>query len=228
MRPVPLGNTWGNRLRGSGLHRGPQRSDAAGARWADGFWPTHHHATTRVRAPGSSPAPPPPHRTPALSSRDPGPWWPASPPVQPQPRHQGVWALPGPRLPPWRADGWKAPEAGSQRFAQGLTSATSSSCLGPAPAQACETRPAAPQTRMPPTAPTRHRAQRHPGGSSGSSVQRAWHAHSPARPPPRQATPPPGHPPRQATSLPGQTASRMAAFTCTHPLLPPTSPKLFS
>lgn len=60
----------------------------------------------------------------------------------------------------------EAPEASSQRFAQGLTSAASSSCLGlrgslgprPASAWACETRPAAPPAQqgvaaqMPPTA----------------------------------------------------------------------------
>lgn len=52
--------------------------------------------------------------------------------------------------------------SGSQGFAQGLTSAAGSSCPGPAPARACETRPEAPQVRMPPTAPTCHGAQRCP------------------------------------------------------------------
>lgn len=168
---------------------------------------THHHATPRVRAPGPQPSPSwAPYRTPALSPRDPGPWWPASPPVRPQPRHQGLGALPGPRLPPWRADGWKAPEAGSQRFAQGLTSATSSSCLGPAPAQACETRPAAPQTRMPPTAPTRHRAQRRLAAARTRETgmacpppcqagrQQAGRRHLPAH----IHCPPPNHPPEAA------------------------------
>lgn len=52
--------------------------------------------------------------------------------------------------------------SGSQGFAQGLTSAAGSSCPGPAPARACETRPAAPQVRMLPTAPACHGAQRCP------------------------------------------------------------------
>ena len=82
-------------------------------------------------------------------------------PCSPSPG-SGASGPPGPRLPPLRAGGWPAPEAGSQGFAQGLTSAAGSSCPGPAPARACETRPAAPQARMPPTAPACHGAQQCP------------------------------------------------------------------
>lgn len=159
-----------------GTHGEPEaaRSKApTGVPWSGAGGRLRNERPPPPRARGPRPQPSPvwaPHRTPAPRPGDPGPWWLASPATQSELGHRGPRGPAWPRLPPRRAGGREAPEAGSPRSAQGLHQPPAlpapghaeAGRPGPAPARACETRPAAPQARMLPTAAAQHRAPRRP------------------------------------------------------------------
>lgn len=139
VHPLPSGCTQGNRdCKGQGLlFCSPKQRDG---RTPSGHMCRHHPNLGPERSPHTLQ----PHPAPSPDSST-KPWGPRAMAAR-QSVHTGqVQAVgppgpPGPRLPPWQAGGWTAPEAGSQRFAQGLTSAASSSCPGPCGspvAQAC-------------------------------------------------------------------------------------------
>lgn len=102
-----------------GVHAGKPRLQGAGPPpWSSGVettagrrgTPSGHMRHHQHPAPGEPPTlqpslTQPPHQTPEPSLRDPGPWWPVSTPMWPQPGRQGLWAPLGPRLPPWQAGG---------------------------------------------------------------------------------------------------------------------------